>query len=183
LIKYLSPSARNLDDHGMHAAYRRGEAAAVLTGTWLQGSLTPEVAALTQHAAPPGTPYLGGSQLVIWKHARPAAPAMALVHYLASADVQQHFTETTGLFPTRLDMLSHETFQQDPFFQRVTKSLKQARAFPAFPLWGLVEKRLTEAFTTIWAEILSAPKPDVHAIVDRHVFDTARRLNATLVSY
>jgi multiple sugar transport system substrate-binding protein len=182
LIKYLSPSARNLDDHGMHASYRRGEAAAVLTGTWLQGSLTPEVAALTQHAAPPGTPYLGGSQLVIWKHARPSAPAMALVHYLTSADVQQHFVETTGLFPNRLDVLSQAKFQQDPFLQRVAEGLKQARAFPVFSLWGLVEKRLTEAFTAIWADILSAAEPDVHAIVDRHVFATARRLNATLTS-
>ena len=49
LIKYMSPSAQGLDDHGMHASYRGGEAAAVLTGTWLQGTLAPEVAALTQH--------------------------------------------------------------------------------------------------------------------------------------
>jgi multiple sugar transport system substrate-binding protein len=183
LIQYTSPSARGLDDHGMHAAYRCGEAAAVLTGTWLQDSLPPEVAATTQHALPPGMPYLGGSQLVIWKHVRQPAAAMALLYYLASADVQQHFVKSTGLFPNRLDVLSQDVFQQNPFYQRVAEGLKLARAFPAFSLWGLVEKRLTEAFTTIWAEILSTAEPDVHAIVDKHIFAAARRLNTTLAAY
>jgi multiple sugar transport system substrate-binding protein len=183
LIKYMSPQARGLDDHGMHAAYRRGEAAAVLTGTWLQGTLGPEVAASTQHALPPGVPYLGGSQLVIWKHVRQPGPALELVHYLSSAEVQLHFIRTTGLFPNRLDVLTREPFQTDPFSQRVAECLRQARAFPAFPLWGLVEKRLTEAFTTIWSEILDTPQPDIHAIVDKHIFATAGRLNATLASY
>lgn len=183
LFKYLSPAVRELDDHGMHAAYRRGEAAAVLTGTWLQGSLPPDITAVTHHALPPGRPYLGGSQLVIWKHVRQPAPALMLVHYLASAEVQQHFVKSTGLFPNRLDVLTQATFQQDPFLQRVAEGLKQARAFPVFPLWGLVEKRLTEAFTTIWTEILGTPDADVHAIVDKYIFATARRLNATLAAY
>jgi multiple sugar transport system substrate-binding protein len=183
LIKYMSPSARGLDDHGVHAAYRSGEAASVLTGTWLQGSLAPEVAARTQHALPLGRPYLGGSQLTIWKHVQQPGPALTLVHYLTSAEVQLHFVKSTGLFPTRLDVLSHKTFRQDPFFQQVAEGLKQARAFPAFPLWGLVEKRLTEAFTTIWAEILKAEDVAVRAIVDKHILETARRLNATLAAY
>jgi multiple sugar transport system substrate-binding protein len=183
LIAYMSPAARGLDDHGMHAAYRSGEAAAVLTGTWLQHTLLPEAAAQTQYLLPFGRPYLGGSHLVIWKHVRQPAAALALLHYLTSAAVQQQFVETTGLFPNRLDVLAQAAFQQDPFLQRVADGLKQARAFPAFPLWGLVEKRLTEAFTTIWTEILSTPDADRHAIVDKHILETARRLNATLASY
>lgn len=183
LIKYMSPAVRGLDDHGVHAAYRSGEAASVLTGTWLQGTLAPEVAALTQHALPLGMPYLGGSQLVIWKHVQQPAPALALVHYLASAEVQRYFIETTGLFPNRFAVLPQDNLQQDPFLQRVMEGLKQARAFPAFPLWGLVEKRLTEAFTTIWAEILDTQEAEVHAIVDKHILETARRLNATLAAY
>lgn len=185
LVTFMSQEMHNLDDHGMHAAYRRGEAASVLTGTWLLGSLgtRPEVEAQTRYTLPPGVPYLGGSQLVIWKHTRQPASVLALVNYLASAEVQQQFSQSTGLLPTRLDVLSQETFQHDPFYQRVTEGLKQARAFPVFPLWGMVENRLTEAFTAIWGEILSSPTPDIHAIVDKHLFMTAKRLNATLVSY
>ena len=183
LIKYMSPQVRGLNDHDLHAAYRRGEAAAVLTGTWLQDSLTPEVAELTQHALPPGVPYLGGSQLVIWKHARQPEPVLELIHYLTSAEVQLRFAKITGLFPIRLDVLSQEVFQREPFYQRVAEGLTKARAFPAFPLWGLVEKRLTAACTAIWSEILSTEQPDVHAIVDKHIFATAQRLNTILMSY
>ncbi len=183
LIKYMSPQMHGLDDHNVHQAYRCGEAAAVLTGTWLHSSLASEVEASTKHALPPGVPYLGGSHLVIWKHMKQPGPASELVNYLAGAEVQLHLVKTTGLFPNRLDVLSQDLFQQDPFYQRVAEGLRQARAFPAFPLWGLVEKRLTETFTTIWSEILSTAEPEVHAIVDKHIFATARRLNATLASY
>ncbi len=185
LVTFMSPAMRNLDDHGMHAAYRRGDAASVLTGTWLPGSLgaMPEIQAHTRYTLPPGVPYLGGSHLVIWKHARQPAPALALINYLASAEVQQQFGQSTGLLPTRLDVLSPGIFLHDPFYQRVKEGLKQAHAFPVFPLWGMVEKRLTEAFTVIWSEILSSPTPEIHAIVDKHLLATAKRLNATLASY
>ena len=185
LVKYLSPAARNLDDHGVHAAYRRGELAATLTGTWLQGSvgMRPEVAATTRHALPPGVPYLGGSQLVIWKHVAQPASALALVRYLASAEVQLHFAHQVGLLPTRLDALAQDLFQSDPFYQRAANSLRQARAFPAFPLWGLVENKLTDAFTAIWTNLLSTSDPDIPAIVDKHLNDVAKRLNPTLASY
>ena len=103
--------------------------------------------------------------------------------HLASADVQRQFVQSTGLLPTRVAVLSQEIFQHDPFYQRVAAGLTQARAFPAFPLWGLVEKRLTETFTAIWEEILASPAPDIHAIVDQHLFAVARRLNVTLASY
>lgn len=185
LVRFMSPEMRNLDDHGMHAAYRRGDAASVLTGTWLPGTLgtVPEIQAHTRYTLPPGVPYLGGSHLVVWKHTRQSAPVLALVSYLASAEVQQQFVQSIGLLPTRLDVLSQGIFLHDPFYQRVTEGLKQARAFPAFPLWGMVENRLTEAFMTIWSEVLSSPAPEIHAIVDKHLLATAKRLNATLASY
>lgn len=185
LIKYMPPEVRDLDDHGMQAAYRQGKTASVLTGTWLQGSsdMLPEVVATTRHALPPGVPYLGGSQLVIWKHVRLPEPVMALVRYLSSAEVQLSFAKRVGLFPNRLDVLAQPLFQNDPFYQRVAEGLKLARPFPAFPLWGLVENKLTEAFTAIWAEILSTPQPDIHAIVDKQLYLVAKRLNATLASY
>ena len=71
---------------------------------------------------------------------------------------------------------------RSPFYHRVAEGLKQARAFPALSLWGLMEKHLTESFTAIWAKVLSAAEPDVHAIV-KHIFATVRRLNAALASH
>jgi hypothetical protein len=65
----------------------------------------------------------------------------------------------------------------------MTVGLKLARTFPTFSLWGLLEKLLTDAVTAVWAEILNAAEPDVHTIVDQHLYVSAQRLNATLVSY
>jgi hypothetical protein len=63
------------------------------------------------------------------------------------------------------------------------EGLKTGRAFPTFSLWGLVENKLAEAFTAIWADILLNPTADIHAIVDQHLIEAAQRLNSTLAYY
>ena len=80
-------------------------------------------------------------------------------------------------------MLAREPFNSDPFYQMAAEGLKVGRAFPTFPLWGLVENKLTEAFTAIWDDILARPEADIHAIVDDQLNDTAQRLSSTLAYY
>ena len=185
LARYMSPEMRQRDEYQSDAAFWRGEAAMTISGPWLHRSpdASPEIAANMRQALPPGTPYIGGSHLVIWKHTRQMEPALALIRYLNSAEAQPRLVQTSGLFPTRLEVLTREPFHSDPFYQMAAEGLKAGRAFPAFALWGLVENKLAEAFTAIWSDILSAPDADIHAIVDSHLQDTAQRLSSTLASY
>jgi multiple sugar transport system substrate-binding protein len=185
LARYLPPELHQLDEYQSDAAYLSGDAALTVSGPWLHLSpdASPQVAAAMRQALPPGTPYVGGSHLVIWKHTRQAEPALALVRYLNSAEAQTHLVQTSGLFPTRLEVLTHEPFQSDPFYRMVGEGLKAGRAFPVFSLWGLVESKLAEAFTAIWADILLEPAADIHAIVAERLNETAQRLNSTLSYY
>jgi multiple sugar transport system substrate-binding protein len=185
LARYMSAAMCQRDEIQSDSAFLRGEAALTISGPWLHQSpdAAPEVFANARQALPPGIPYIGGSQLVIWKHTRQVEPALALTRYLTDLDAQVRLVQASGLFPTRLDVLEREPFHSDPFYQMAGEGLKTGRAFPALSLWGLVENKLVEAFAAIWTEIFARPEADIHAIVDSHLTQTAQRLNSTLSYY
>jgi multiple sugar transport system substrate-binding protein len=185
LARYMTAEMRNLDENQSDAAFLNGQAALTISGPWLHRSpdLSSEVVEQVRQALLPGVPYIGGSHLVIWKHTRYVDQALTLIRYINSVDAQARFVQTSGLFPTRLEVLTLEPFHSDPFYQMAGAGLKAGRAFPTFALWGLVETKLTEAFTVIWADILLTPNTDLHAIIDRHLNDAAQRLNSTLSYY
>jgi ABC-type glycerol-3-phosphate transport system substrate-binding protein len=185
LARYMPAEVRNRDENQSDMAFLSGQAAMTISGPWLHQSpdMPREIAAQTRQALPPGVPYIGGSHLVVWKHTRQAEPALTLVQYLSSLEAQARFVQTSGLFPSRLEVLTREPFNSDPFYQMAGAGLKVGRAFPTFSLWGLMENKLTEAFTEIWADILLTPEADIHAIVDDHLNDAAQRLGSTLAYY
>ncbi len=185
LARYMSPDMRDRDEYQSDTAFLSGAAAITISGPWLHASpdASPEVKAYTGQSLPPGAPYIGGSHLVIWKHTRYVEPALLLVRYLNSLEAQIRLVQASGLFPTRLEVLAREPFRSDPFYQMAGEGLRTGRTFPTFSLWGLVENKLAEAFTAIWADILLTPEANIHAIVDEHLNDTAQRLNSTLAYY
>jgi ABC-type glycerol-3-phosphate transport system substrate-binding protein len=184
LANYLSPEMRDRDENQSDAAFLNGNAAWTISGPWLHRSpdLSGKVTEQARQALLPGVPYIGGSQLVIWKHAPYIEPALRLIRHLNSVEAQARLVQTAGLFPTRLEVLAREPFQSDPFYQMAAEGLKTGRAFPAFALWGLVENRLAESFMAIWSDIFLNTAADIHAIVDEHLTDVAERLNSTLAA-
>jgi len=184
LGRYLPSAMQDYDENQSDAAFLRGDAALTISGPWLLRApdLSSKVADQMRQALLPGVPYIGGSQLVIWKHSPYIEPALRLIRYLNSDEAQACLVLSSGLFPTRLEVLVREPFQGDLFYQMAADGLKTGRAFPALALWGLVENKLAETFAAIWSDIFLNPAADIHAIVDVHLDDTARRLAATLAS-
>jgi len=182
LARYLTTEMRHRDEYQSDAAFLQGQAALTISGPWLHRSPDQSriVAENMRQALLPGVPYIGGSHLVIWKHTRYVEQALALIRYINSADAQARLVQTSGLFPTRLVVLTREPFHSNPFYQMAAEGLQAGRAFPTFSLWGLVENKLTEAFTAIWEDILSNPEADIRGLVDGHLNNAALRLNSTL---
>ncbi len=184
LARFIPAKMNDLDENQSDRLFLSGQAAMTISGPWLQRS--PDlVSTVAEHAQPallPGVSYLGGSHLVIWKHAPYSEPALKLIQHLNSAAAQIRLVQASGLLPTRSEVLAGEPFQGDPFYQLVAEGLKTGRMFPALSLWGVIENGLTEAFTAIWASISRNPAADIHAIVDEHLADLAQRLNSTLAA-
>ncbi len=183
LARYLAPPARDLDDTQSDALFCEGRAAVTLSGPWLLRFASQQVMANTGVTSPPGVPFVGGSHLVSWKHAVYQIAATRLIRFLTSRQVQATLAQHAGLLPTRSEVLSSPPFAHDPFYQVVAHSLQRGRSFGSTPLWGLVEDKLNEVFSELWADLLSRPDLDLDQAIADRLEPLARKLDLTLTGY
>ncbi len=130
----------------------------------------------------PGVPYIGGSNLVIWKHSPQPEAAMRWVQFLIKKVDEQVGAMRAEDFPTRLKALDQWAASGDRFAIGFVESLKRGRGHVSARLWGLVEERLLGVFPRIWVEILLDPSRDVDEALHQHLDPLARNLNRTLKS-
>jgi len=131
-------------------------------------------------AAQPGIPFIGGSNLIIWKHIPPEQEksALELIRYLTSTETMALLFQKTGLIPARLAAL--DQIESDPLYAPVVQSFKTGRAYKRIPMWGLVEDKLNKALNNIWQKIFSTPTPDIDRIILETLTPLEERLNITL---
>lgn len=184
LGRFLAPAVRHLnglepDDHFLADP----GTALTISGPWLfcrarrQNAVTQDEIRI---ALPPGPPFVGGSNLMIWKHARNPEAAVRLVRFLTQPAAQVAYAQHVGLLPARLEALDSAPFSTDPDWQIAVAGLKSGRSFPTIRLWGLVEDRLTAAFSAVWPAMLADPARDPQPVLAEHLEPLARRLDHLL---
>ncbi len=188
LSPFLSPQARGLDLYQAETLFWRGEAAISLS---LQN---PIMAAITKiadpnvianlgvAAMPTKVPFIGGSNLVVWRHIAPSHEDLAikLVRFLTSQQVQSSYNTKINYFPTRLDVMQSPPFSTDVFHSILMDGLNSGRAFPTITRWAIVEDRLMEALSQLWEDVSSHPNQDIDAIIADRLVPLANRLDQIL---
>jgi ABC-type glycerol-3-phosphate transport system substrate-binding protein len=106
-------------------------------------------------ALPPGPPYVGGSNLLVWAHTRLEQQAINVVQKLTSKEIQSVFCQKSGYLPVRMEVLSEPPYTTDPHLKIIVEALKAGRTYPSFRRWGLVEERLSILFDRIWTHLLT----------------------------
>ena len=184
LGKYLVPAALNTIDTQSDAMYRLNEAAVTISGPWLlrDPDIDPNVVKNSGITFPPGVPFVGGTNLVIWKHSHNPREALGLIRFLTSQKEQSFYSHSVGLLPVRQDVLSAPENANDLLFKALSLGFERGRSFRMFHLWGLVEDRLTSAIGAIWQDLLLHPESDLKPIVDTHLAALARQLDLVLSS-
>jgi multiple sugar transport system substrate-binding protein len=179
LVAYLCPEARNLSEEQSNQAFRSGLAAVTLGGYWMLDidEMSPDVYTNLGVAPMPGIPFVGGQDLVIWNHSHHESAAIKLIRFLHTDEAGKQ------LFPLYGLPIGESAWENPPFntgFYPIFKTaIQEGRGFKGH-LWGLVEKRLTDEFSDIWAEILKPPESSSDLIVDTKVKSLANRLRVTL---
>jgi len=178
LARFLAGAVRNLTEAQSDAAFWKGRAAVTLSGPWVWGESTglPGVS----QTLPPGIPFVGGSHLGIWRHTRRPEEALELARFLTGLEFQRMYSVQAGLLPARPAVLSDPRSTAATFYQHLVPALIKGRSFPSIPVWGLVEKRVSEALTDIWQDVLQSAELDLDAILDDHLTPTARHLQTVL---
>jgi multiple sugar transport system substrate-binding protein len=175
LVRFLSPDIQNLEEYEADAIFHTGKAAVLISGFWVLGSdLSPEVRENLGVVPMPGSPFIGGGNLVIWNHSRHLPASLKLIQFLHSE------ASVTRLYPWFGLPVSEKDWSTPPFDSQIYQILKAAiakgRSFPNSRLWGLVEKRLTDTVADIWIEVLREPAAPPDAIIEAHFQDLADRL-------
>ncbi len=188
LFRWLAPAARHLEETQAQDLFAGGQAAVAVIAAdapyaWNESNAAPEVLANLGAAPMPGVPWVGGDNLVIWRHLR-ASPereraAVALVNFLAKQSAQQAIAHGPLLLaPTRRDALATLPNPDSLLTQAVTRSLQTGRAYHPVAQWSKLENQLGAALSTVGKDVLAGNEPA--AALRQHLDPLARRLEITL---
>lgn len=173
-------------DQAIELFFQR-RAAAVMCGPWLLRRLRQredisQRAAQVGIAPPPGPAFVGGSNFIIWKHARYEDECIELIRDLVSPQMQIELCPACGLLPVRMEALVDPVYTEDLHYRVLVQALQKGRVPEVFPLWGMVEDKLSASFAQVWSEIFARSGGSLQAILARHLEGLARRLDIMLGS-
>jgi hypothetical protein len=81
--------------------------------------------------------------------------------------------------------VSESAWENPPFdtglYPIFKAAIRQGRGFQG-QLWGLVEKRLTDEYADIWADVMKSPESQMASIVESHLNNLANRLQLSISS-
>lgn len=124
--------------------------------------------------------FVGGSNLVIWKHTRNKRAALKLVEFLTDAATLVRSNPAMATLPPRIAVLQSGAYTSDPMLKVMSQAAQSGQAYPPLRLWGLVEDKLVAALLKIGTQILSNPDESIDNIVQREVEAASRRLDMIL---
>ena len=184
LGRLLPEHMHHLNDTDSDAHYWNGQSAVSISGPWvLKAPTAPsEVLANTGVAFPPGIPFIGGSNLVVWQHTRKPREALALVKYMTSQAVQATHLQGVGLLPANRHVFDTPPYSTDLRYQHMGEELQLGRSFRLTSLWGLVEDRLNSTLATVWENLIEQPDKEISVVLKDHLFYLAQQLDNTLKS-
>lgn len=185
LYRLQDPADYGLDGNECLDRFANGKATIVIAGAPAQQLIdqvhNPEVMANVGAAPLPGTPWLGGSCLIIWKTAckDPALEraALDLTRFMTTPAVQLKLAAAKCIIPARVDTLSQYTYLIPAFRSAVEQSARTGRSYPRINLWVSTLKFLRATFDSITADVIRKPDERVEEILKRHLHPLAQRLN------
>jgi len=141
----LSPT-RLLDPGELESGFADGQYGSFISGPWHTGlvedaGVTPEqydVAPLPGKESAPGTSFVGGGDLAVFKDSDNRESAWKLVKWLSEPDVQQDWYTTLGDLPAVRSAWDSGKLAEDPKLQVFGEQLGNAQSPPAVPTWEQV---------------------------------------------
>ncbi len=183
LLRHLSPEGRRwMQSKAGAVLFHQGKSAMAFGTIMLTQSTTgiaPEVSANWGTAALPAPCFVGGSNLVIWRHTHRERAAVELVRFLMSDNVLAQANRAMATLPPRLAVLDTPEFSADPVHGVMPQAIKTGRSYPAFRLWGMLEDRLVNALLSIGAEVLAQPDRDLRETIEQQIRPLAQRMSLT----
>ena len=141
----LAPT-RLLDPGELESGFADGTFGAFISGPWETGLVEDAglskdkyaVAPLPGKDSAPGTSFVGGGDLAVFKDSDNADAAWKYVQWLTDPSTQQDFYDTVGDLPSVKSAWDTGKLSTDPQLQVFGEQLKTTQAPPAVPTWEQV---------------------------------------------
>ena len=188
LFRYLPASIQGFDYDQCNQLFASGKTAAAILGAddaislWKDAGTAKVVRENLAAAVLPGIPWVGGDNLVIWKHAlgSSGSAALSLVKYLTDCQTQLQYAQLHNSLPVRDDALSAFLDNLPPFSQVIKDTFQRGRTHAPIQLWSRIEHQLGMALNQIAAQVIAAPKGDLDAIIRARLEPLAEQMNMLL---
>jgi multiple sugar transport system substrate-binding protein len=189
LGQFLMPGTFGLEEIYTNQAFAEGQVAVAISSERLYLSLRagrtqvkPEILANLGIAPLLSMPFLGGANLVIWRHTVHDRAAIDLVNFLTSPLNLKALYEQYMVIPARTEVLKSLPLAEDPYFSVFQRAIMTGRVIPGFYRWAGVENRLTVTFHQLWSDLLANQDINPEDEVPRRVIDMANRLERTTLA-
>jgi multiple sugar transport system substrate-binding protein len=182
LGRYLPAELHKTNQDQTDQLFISGKAAAIFGGYWigLHALSKPAPIADLGIAAMPGASFVGGTNLLIWKHAQEREGAILLLDFLVKHSAEHRLFPIFGL-PAYIPAWEKVDFIRQPYSTILLDALQKGRTFPVGELWGLVEKRLVDAIPMVWEKVLASSENDVDKVLTDTIIPLAKRLNMSFL--
>jgi multiple sugar transport system substrate-binding protein len=188
LYRYLSPADYNLTYNECIQRFARGKSAVLIAGTSvptaIQHEQVPSIIDNLGVAAVPGVPWIGGSDLVVWRDAQmypdKEQAALLLVKYLTSLPVQIKYALAGSVFPARAEAMEHMTFEVPAGREVFAHNFRVGRSYKPVQIWVRMLNAFAPALDAITAEVLADKSNDIEHLLTKHLTPLAERFNLML---
>jgi multiple sugar transport system substrate-binding protein len=168
-------------------AFENREVAVIIDGPWFLKRMTLRGATKEDFdnlgaALPPGPPFVGGSNLVVWRrdNQENSEAALSWVAHLVSPEVQRRICEASGLLPVLSEMPTGPLYESTPHYQMFKLALEKGRPMPRISRWGALEEALVKAVGNIWSDLKEDPRLEVDTTVLQYLTPVANRFDEIL---
>jgi multiple sugar transport system substrate-binding protein len=178
------------DDQPLNGAkvldlFRGRKVAAIVGGPWVLTNLRGQASMSVLMpqlgiALPPGPSFVGGMNLAIWQHTRHEQECVELIRHLVAPKEQLEYCPILGLMPASEEALADSFYSADPHYKVLVEALHKGRVPTGFPLWGMVEDKLSASFSQIWSDLFSRHDDSLDMILSRNLDALSDRLDVTL---
>jgi multiple sugar transport system substrate-binding protein len=188
LYRYLSPGDYNLNYNECIQRFARGESAVLIGNAAAPALIQREQGRQVMDnlgvVAVPGVPWIGGSDLVVWRDAQMypdrERAALLLVKYLTSLPVQIKYAIASNALPARSEAVEHMTFELPTMREVFAHNFRAGRSYKPVPIWVRMLNALSPAFDAITAELLADKAGDIDRLLTKHLTPLAERFNLML---
>ncbi len=192
LFKFMPPECQNSTDPAVMKLFAERKIAATIDGPWLvpylkSAGLTPVILDLMRVVSPPGPSFIGGTVLIRWKHSRKAELAGKLIAVLSERNFNAAFAQSGSMLPSHKHAWTDDFLCQNKYNPEYFKALRNGRCLPPVRLWGMIEDRLAQMFSSMYDDLYAAKgeasSESVEKIMTNYLEPLADRFEMILSSY